>query len=121
MSFINFTKTIHDFFNEFAPSFFESDVPRDVVGMYGTYNLTTPAKYEDTILNYNLYDLNTSLVNILTRADEISAKIGDGIVIPCNGGGTLWIKKGDPFQQVVKTEDGQIKSVYMNIVVNYLI
>ncbi len=117
----NLLLTTNKLFNTFTKSYLNTHNTSGGDDMYGVYTISLPQKYEDVIINYTLYHKTDTLLPLLEKADEVADFIGDGVVIPVDGGGKLWIKRGDPFQQVIETEDKQVKGIYMNLIINYLV
>lgn len=73
-------------------------------------------------MTVNLYDRTESEADVNAKAKEVSDALGyGGCTIPCDGG-TLWLKKGQPFIQPmdIEGEDEFVKRRYININVEYL-
>ena len=119
--FTNIATTLYSYFNSFLPSYLEGTVPENASFPYGVYSLSYDDNYEDNIISYRIWTQSSSLVQVATFSDAVAEDIGFGKIINCKEGGTIWLKAGSPFQQFVADEDATIKTVYMNIIINYLV
>lgn len=117
--FSNISKTLYSYFNSFLPSFLEEKVPIDTKYPYGTYSLSFDDNFDDNLIQFRIYSKSTSMAEVAKYADMVAENIGKGVLIECSEGGKLWIKAGSPFQQFMPEEN--INSVYINIIINYLV
>lgn len=115
-------KALHAWFNRFLPAYPTSNVPKDVIFPYLTYELTTGAFDSGEIgLTVNLWFYTESEAAPNAKAEEIAATIGMGGVLVPYDGGAVWIKRGSPWcQNIAEESDTNIKRRYLNITVEYL-
>ena len=67
-----------------------------------------------------IWDRTESEAKMNAKVREIGASIGmSGLTVPCEGG-MLWLKKGSPWAQASRAEDG-VKCRYLNIDIEYLV
>ena len=105
------------------PAFEENSVPSGVdepAFPYITYQLITDSFGGDVAMTASLWYRDSSWVKANAKADEISEAIGyGGNVILCNGG-SIWIKRGQPFaQRMGDASDQMIKRIIINIEAEY--
>lgn len=117
----NISNTLYDYFNEFGVNGFLEKAPPNTPFPYLTYTLSYSENYADNLIQVRIWDKSSSVVKVVELADDIGDNIGDGRTIKGLEGGTLWLKKGEPFAQFVPEEDITIKSIYLNIVTNLLV
>lgn len=117
--------TIYEFWNSFEmPAYEENSVPtgEDAPKFpYITYQLVTDSLGGEVAMSASLWYRGTSWVEVNSKTEEISQRIGrKGAVLDCNGG-KVWAKRGTPFAQNMGDEsDNLIKRKYLNITAEYL-
>ncbi|MCI6649127.1 MAG: hypothetical protein MSH24_06315 [Lachnospiraceae bacterium] len=92
----------------------EHTVPKNAALPYITYELEEPDWREETTLTANVWYSGTSYKPLYSKVDEISDKIGEGLLWPADGG-HLYLYKGSPFAQVADTGNDNVKVVYLTI------
>ena len=104
-------------------AFEENTVPDDALSTYGhylTYTAGTSEFERPMMLTVSAWERSTSWAGTVNKASEIEAAIGwGGTVIPFDGG-TIWIKRGNPFSQRMPDEDDTVRRVYMNLEVEFI-
>jgi len=109
-------KALYQFFSGFGlPAFTENTVPDDQDLPYITYSLVEPEWNAKATLYAQVWyrTHNNAVVN--AKADEITAAIGTGIILPCDGGYcVLWPET--PLVQMIV--DGDVRRAYINLSVN---
>ena len=113
---------IYQFWNSFGLTAYEENtVPTDAAFPYITYQLVTDSFYREIPLTASLWYRSESWTTINAKTEEISQKISrGGKIISCDGG-TIWLKRGQPFAQNMGDEsDNLIKRKYLNITAEYL-
>lgn len=113
---------LHEFFSGFGiTSYPSSSVPEDKEFPWLTYDLVTDAwEGGEVSITVNLWYLTESEAVPNAKVVEISKAIGlGGIQIPCDGG-TIWLKRGQPWCQSLSDDtDTRIKRRYINISAEY--
>ena len=119
--FSNTMGTLYNYFNQFLPAYIENQVPQDAKYPYITYTVSFENEFKDNLIQCRIWTKsdNTSLLRKYT--DMIADNVGNGTLYDCKEGGRVWIKTGSPFMQIVPDEDETIKSVYINLITNFLI
>lgn len=111
--------TLYAFWNSFGLTFYTTNnVPSDAVLPYGTYDLAVGKTLSSAPLGARLWYEGTLPAALFEKADEIRAKIGTGIQIPC-GNGYIWLYPGEPFAQPVADEDDRLSTLYLNITAQF--
>lgn len=112
---------LFEWFNGFLPAYPASNVPKDVIFPYLTYELVLGAWGDEDIgITVNLWYYTESEAEPNAMADKMSKAIGrGGTYVECDGGAIL-IKRGNPWcQNVVDERDTNIKRRYINISLEY--
>lgn len=116
---VDVASTLYAFFSGFGiPAYTTNNVPETAVLPYLTYDFTVGKTLTSAPLGARLWWEGTLPRAMLEKADEIGARIGAGIQIPC-GNGYLWMYKGEPFVQPIADEDERISTLYLNITAQY--
>lgn len=110
---------IYQFMNGFGiPAYASTSTPSDAEFPYITYDLVL-GKWMGGEVNMpvNVWYRTESeaIPNAMVRSISRAVSLG-GVQIPCDGG-TIWIKKGQPWAQAVRVEgeDEKIKRRYINL------
>lgn len=112
----NVALALKRFFGSFGiPAYEEHSIPDDVTLPYITYELVDPDWRSQGTVSANVWYGGTSLTPILSKVDEIADRIGEGIRIPIESGGCVYLFKQTQFAQMVSTENDNIKVVYLLI------
>lgn len=117
-------QALDNWWNSFQwQAFEENTVPDDALSTYGhylTYTAGTSEFERPMMLSVSAWERSTSWAGTVNKASEIEAAIGlGGTVIPFDGG-TIWIKRGNPFSQRMPDEDDTVRRVYMNLEVEFI-
>ena len=115
-------KALHAWFSQFLPAYPTSNVPKDAVFPWLTYELITGSWDSGEIaLTVNLWYYTESEAIPNDKAQELSDPIGyGGVTLPCDGG-FIWLKRGSPWCQNVRDDtDKNIKRRYINVTAEYL-
>lgn len=116
---VDVASALYAFFSGFGiPTYTTNNVPETAVLPYLTYDFTVSKTLASTPLGARLWWEGTLPRAMLEKADEIGARIGAGIQIPC-GNGYLWMYKGEPFVQAIADEDERISTLYLNIIASF--
>ena len=113
---------IYQFWSSFGLTAYEENtVPTDAAFPYITYQLVTDSFDREIPLTASIWYRSESWTAINAKTEEISQKISrGGKVIPCDGG-SIWMKRGQPFAQSMGDEsDGLIKRKYLNITAEFM-
>lgn len=108
---------LYSFWSSFGiPAYIEGYAPDDAVEPYITYELKKPNWTALTVVTARVWYRDTSYVGITGKIDEISERIGEGVLIPC-GEGFLQLFKDDEFVQFQPYEvDDTMKVAYLSMV-----
>lgn len=107
---------LNQFYSSFGiPAYEENSVPDKAKTPYITYELVSPDWRDSVIITANIWYKGTSFTPILNKADEIGKRIGEGLRIPVESGGCVYLTKGTPFSQMAVTDIDKLKSVYLLI------
>lgn len=109
-------------FSRFLPAYPTSNVPKDAVFPWMTYELVTGAWGDgENAITVNLWYYTESEAVPNAKAQEIADAIGMGGVMVPYDGGAMWIKRGSPWcQSIAQDDDINIKRRYLNVTVEYL-
>ena len=113
---------IYQFWSSFGLTAYEENtVPTDAAFPYITYQLVTDSFDREIPLTASLWYRSESWTAINAKTEEISQKISrGGKIIPCDDG-AIWLKRGQPFAQIMGDEsDDLIKRKYLNITAEFL-
>ena len=113
---------IYQFWNSFGLTAYEENtVPDDAAFPYITYQLVTDSFDSEVPVTASLWYRSESWTAINSKTEEISQTISrGGKIIPCDGG-SIWLKRGQPFAQSMGDEsDNLIKRKYINLTAEYL-
>lgn len=117
---------LYNFWSMFGlPAYEENAVPSGEDGAefpYITYQAVTDSFGNDVALTGSVWYRSTSWKEANAKAQEISDKISrGGVMISCDDGGVIWIRRGIPFAQSMGDDsDDLIKRKYINITAEYL-
>lgn len=117
---------LYNFWSMFGlPAYEENAVPSGEDGAefpYITYQVVTDSFGNDVALTGSVWYRSTSWKEANAKAQEISDKISrGGVMISCDDGGVIWIRRGIPFAQSMGDDsDDLIKRKYINITAEYL-
>ena len=113
---------IYQFWNSFGLTAYEENtVPTDAAFPYITYQLVTDSFDREIQLSASLWYRSESWTAINAKTEEISRIISrGGNIISCDGG-SIWLKRGQPFaQNMVDESDNLIKRKYLNITAEFM-
>ena len=111
-------QALHEFFSQFGiPAYTENNIPKDAKLPYLTYPLKEPSWDKQESFYVNVYYRNDkSEMDCLSKADEITGMIGEGIRLFFRGGMVvLW--PGSPLVQTKPPETG-VRGAYINLMMN---
>lgn len=116
---VDVASALYTFFSGFGiTAYTTNNVPSDAVLPYLTYDFAVGKTLSSTPLGARLWWEGTLPAALFEKADEIGARIGTGIQLPC-GNGYLWMYKGEPFVQAIADEDERISTLYLNIIASF--
>lgn len=115
-------QALQQWLSGFLPAYATSNVPKDAVFPWLTYELATGSWESGEIgLVINLWFYTESEAIPNAKAQEIADAIGMGGCMVAYDGGAMWVKRGTPWcQNVADDTDRNIKRRYLNISVEYL-
>lgn len=117
-NFLDQASLLYEFFSELCPSYLQNNVPDIATYPYLTYTLDNVDWEDSNIIQVTIYVKEQGVKNVLTLAQKLKDKIGQGIYI--NKEDTyIYMREGSPFMQFrVEDEKNYIKSVYSVIEYN---
>lgn len=111
-------KALHGFFSRFAAAWAEGCAPDEVEFPYITYAPTVPGELETVTLYARIWHRSREYEAVAALADAIDAAIGPGCRVPTEGGGAVWIYKGERFMQLMPVNgDPDLKCAYLSLAV----
>lgn len=115
---------IYQFMSGFGiPAYASTSTPSDAEFPYITYDLVMGEWGGGEVnMPMNIWYRTDSEAQPNAKVREVSRVIGEGgVTIPCDGG-MLWVKRGSPWAQAVRVENGdeKVKRRYINIDIEYL-
>lgn len=115
---IQTAKALYTFFSGFGIAAYTSEtVPDDAQLPYLTYPLQEPPWDQKATFYATVYYRNaTSNFESLAKADEITEAIGEGALIPCDGG-FLVLRPETPLIQELPP-NGDVRGAYINLSIN---
>lgn len=97
------------------PAYAEGSIPDPVELPYISYSLSEPEWSAKASAYLHIWYRSTSNTDLLTKADQVVAAIGEGLVLDINGGHVaIWPES--PLVQLMV--DGDFRSAYINLSVN---
>lgn len=112
---IKSAQAIYQFLSSFGiPAYNENKVPDNAELPYITYSLINADWRDSTVMNVSIWYAGTSLTEVYKKADEIGAKIGEGLRLPVENG-CVWLNKDNPFCQDQPTDKDNVTVVYLLI------
>lgn len=107
---------LKEFFSGFGlPAYTVSSVPQDVELPYISYSLSEPEWTQKASGYAQVWDRSRSSSLIFQVADQITAEIREGKVLPLDSGYLVIWPESPAVQEMV---DGDIRSAYINFSVN---
>ena len=114
----NTAATLKTFFGGFGiPAYSETSVPDDVQLPYITYPIKEPWWNQPTSFYIVLWSRTNGYADVLTKADQIKAAIGEGVSLEADGGWVV-IRPDNPLTQEMKDNENDIKALYINLQLN---
>lgn len=114
----NVAKALYGFWSTFGlPAYPEGNVPSDADLPYITYTLTQPEWQSAAIHQARVWMRSESYAAINAKVDEITARIGSGILLAAEPG-YLCIRKGNPLVQFQDVGAPDLKVAYLNLQLN---
>lgn len=113
---LNTAATLKTFFGSFGlPAYTLQSVPDEVTLPYITYPLTEPEWNQQANTYCQVWYPKNQLEALLTKADQITAAIGTGVLIE-QPKGYLAVYPTTPLIQIMSDEETQ--SAYINLLIN---
>lgn len=113
-------KLLYEFWSSFGlPAYVENVVPDNAVLPYITYFAGKPDWMNQASVYARVWYRDESFISISEKVDEISERIGEGISLPAEDGGSVVIYKDSNFVQFLEdsTEEGlSIKIAYLSLI-----
>ena len=108
---------LYSFLNSIMTAYAVSEVPKDAILPYLTYEFATGAWGDGEIpITVTMYFYTDSEAVPNAKAQELSEAIGMGGKILPYSGGAIWLKRGSPFcQSMYEDADHNMKSRYINL------
>ena len=110
-------EVLYQFWSSFGVSaYVEGYAPEDAGTKYITYSLVQPDWRTQGTHYARIWHRSPSYTEITQLAESISARIGEGISIPC-GDGFICIFKDDYFIQFQPTDERDWKVAYLSLII----
>lgn len=107
-------KALYQFFSSFGiPAYEANSVPDEAELPYITFTQIDPRWDTPGSVSASVWYRSESLTEIFAKVDEIKNKVGEGLRIPVESGGCVWIYKDSPFAQVQDSGERETKAVYL--------
>ena len=117
-TFLNQAQLLYEFFSDICPAYLQNTVPDGTEFPYLTYTLDNVDWETSNIIQVKIYTKEQGVKGVVTLADKLANKIGQGITIDKEGT-YIYLRKGSPFLQfMVEDAKNYIKSVYSVIEYN---
>lgn len=112
---------LQEFWSSFGlPAYDEDTVPQDAEMPYIVYEAAT-AGFENPIpISANLWYRSTSWKEISQKTEEIAERLKSLYLLPIGDKEYIMFAQGSPFAQRMRDEDGGIRRMYINVMVEYL-
>lgn len=109
--------TLYSFWSSFGiPAYPEYNVPDGATMPYITYEITEPEWRSQTNIHARVWYRDTSYVPIVAKLDNISDRIGEGVLLP-SGEGFILLFKDSQFIQFQPYEvDSDVKIAYLSMI-----
>lgn len=109
-------KALYSFFSGFdLPAYTSDTVPDDEAERHITYLYSDPEHTQTASMYCQVWERSNSNDFILRKADEITGAIGEGLLLPCDGG-YIRLHLENPVVQIMV--DGDWRSAYINMSIN---
>ena len=106
---------LNTWLSQFGTFYNEGDIPDEAELPYGTVPIREPEWNQKTTFWIKYYERTTDSTSVLAKADQITAAIGTGVIIPYTGGYlVLWPET--PLIQIIV--DGDVRYAYINLSMN---
>lgn len=114
-------KALYSFLSGFSiPAYDAQDVPNEATLPYITYRNVEPRWDQPTSLTATVWYPGTSYSEIFAKVDEIKQALGEGLRVPVDSGGCLWLFQDTPFAQVQNSNSDNVRAVYLMIGIHAL-
>lgn len=112
----NVAQTLQKFFSSFGiPAYEEHTVPDNAALPYITYEVRVPDWRDQTSISASVWYAGTTFKPLYAKVDEIGEKLDEGLTVPVQGGGSLYLYKDTIFSQVTETGNDNVKVCYLQI------
>ena len=118
---INTARALYQFFSGFGlPAYAKNNVPDGAETPYITYEIKRPAPLSKCLLHAWIWYRGTTMTDVLQKAQEIEAAIGDeGITLPTPGGFVaLFLDDDTPFAQEQSDPDRTLRVLYLTMILH---
>ena len=115
---INTAKALNEFWSGFGLlAYTVNTVPEEAQLPYITYSLVETEPLESATHYAQVFYRSTSNLAMLEKVDEIKNRIGDGVLIECEGG-KISLRPVTPLVQIMTDADPAIRYAYINLQIN---
>lgn len=109
--------TLYSFWSSFGiPAYPEYNVPDDAVMPYITYELTEPEWRSQIPIYARVWYRDTSYISIAETLDDISNRIGEGLLLSSGHGFVLLYKDSQFIQFQPYETDNNVKIAYLSMI-----
>lgn len=112
---------LQSFWESFGiPAYDKDSVPKDAQMPYITYQASV-ASFENPIpISADIWYRATNWRDISQKAEEIAERLRTLYLIPIGDKEYIMLAQGSPFAQRMSDDDGGIRRIYLNVMVEYL-
>ena len=123
---MNKIQVIHAFWSGFGiKAYNENSVPTGLKYPYITYDMSWTDDFGEEVAQTASIWYKTeskSWTDVAAKAQEISAAIGGGGTVYHCDDGTIWIKKANPWAQLMgDAEDDSIRRIVLNVAITFFV
>ena len=118
LAYWDFWRTAVPYSGGYLPVFPEQTVPTGTDLPYLTYSLTRNDAFEQTIDTVRVWSRSTNIQQLSGFLDSVAEIVPHGgVVLDIPGKGSLWLMRGTPFIQRQPSDETDIQTWYVNIIV----
>lgn len=113
-------QALRDFFSSFGvPAYMSGNIPDNVTMPYITYDIVEPEPFATAQFNASVWYRSTGLSEVVAKADEIKAAIGNGKDIKTDSGVIhIFRDNGVPFIQIMNDPNRETKRALLSMLIH---
>lgn len=112
---------LQSFWSSFGiPAYDKSSVPDDAEMPYITYQASV-SSFENTLpISADLWYHASNWRDISRKAEDIAERLKAPYLVPIGDNEYIMLTQGSPFAQRMSDDDGGVRRIYLNVMVEYL-